>query len=376
MAKTSKRTWITQKGEKRVGWRVTYVDNAGNRQQPQFPNKRDADVFRVKIEDQLARGTYRPAAAKITVREVCEAYLEHCAGRFKRDERMTRKMLVVYKGHVENHVLQPEHGIGRNALASLTPRTIGDFRDRIRDSGVTVPTTRKVLATLHAIIEFAISQDWVATNVVRGIKVIGSRVEGAKKIEPPSKLAMKAIIDAADPDTRLKILVAAATGLRAGEQWGLRWADIDFEARELSVARRIDSYGCEGPPKSVAGVRSVPLSNYVVKALKEWRLESQFSKPDDFIFPNHRGRNICHDNLIKRWFKPALKRAGVSGVTWHSLRHFAISTWIEAGLAPKTVMTFAGHSSIQVTMDRYGHMFPSDDHQVVMDNIAVDLLRI
>jgi len=57
-----------------------------------------------------------------------------------------------------------------------------------------------------------------------------------------------------------------------------------------------------------------------------------------------------------------------------SLRHYAVSTWIEAGLAPKTIQTFAGHSSLQVTMDRYGHLFPSDDHKAAMDAIAGELM--
>jgi len=57
-----------------------------------------------------------------------------------------------------------------------------------------------------------------------------------------------------------------------------------------------------------------------------------------------------------------------------SVRHYAISTWIEAGLTPKTVQTLAGHSSLQVTMDRYGHLFPSDDHKAAMDAIAGELM--
>ena len=51
-------------------------------------------------------------------------------------------------------------------------------------------------------------------------------------------------------------------------------------------------------------------------------------------------------------------------------RHFAISCWIEAGLAPKTVQTFAGQASLQITMDRCGHLFPHDDHRKAMDQIA------
>jgi len=59
---------------------------------------------------------------------------------------------------------------------------------------------------------------------------------------------------------------------------------------------------------------------------------------------------------------------------WHALRHFAVSCWIEAGLTPKTVQTFAGHSSLQVTMDRYGHLFKSEDHKRAMEAIAAEML--
>lgn len=55
------------------------------------------------------------------------------------------------------------------------------------------------------------------------------------------------------------------------------------------------------------------------------------------------------------------------------LRHFAISCSIDADLKPKTVQTFAGHSSLQVTMDRYGHLFKSDDQKQAMDAIAADM---
>ena len=92
------------------------------------------------------------------------------------------------------------------------------------------------------------------------------------------------------------------------------------------------------------------------------------------IFPNRNGRHIAHDNVVKRQFLPLLDELKtVKQFSWHGLRHFAVSCWIEAGLAPKTVQTFAGHASLQVTMDRYGHLFPSDDHRKAMDQIAKGL---
>src|SRR5262249_44828260 len=73
-------------------------------------------------------------------------------GRYQRDERMTRKSLVVYRGHISKHILHPEHGIGAWKLSQLTARGVGEFRDRIRTAGVTVATARKILATLHAVL--------------------------------------------------------------------------------------------------------------------------------------------------------------------------------------------------------------------------------
>ena len=386
MASVRKRTWKTASGEAKAAWVVDYADSRGDRQRKHFSNKKAADAFRIHIEGQMQAGTYRPDADKVTVKDVCESFLEHCAGRNERDERMTRKMLTVYKGHVNNHILHADHGLGSRKLSQLTARSVGDFRDRLRSVGVTVPTARKILATLHSALEYAISQDWVATNAAHGTRVIGPRDEGSKKIVPPSKEDMRAILDAADDDLRIMLLFAATTGARAGEQWAARWRDVDLENGKLHISRRVDAYGEEGAPKSAAGVRTVPISNQLIAMLKAWKLKSKFKKPDDLIFPNGEGNHIGHDNLIKRQFLPLFEKLEVADkddpanvpalsrrFNWHGLRHFAVSCWIEAGLTPKTVQTFAGHASLQVTMDRYGHLFPNEDHKKAMDQIAKGL---
>lgn len=370
MASISKRTLPSGKPQ----WRVSYVDNQGARKRPGFSTWAEADRFRQEIEEKLRKGTYRPDAERMTVAKVCEAFLEHCEGRMKRDERMTRKMYTVYKGHVNNHLLHSKHGVGGQKLTQLTPARVGDLRDALRETGVSVVTTRKILATLHAALEFAIGKDWVATNAAHGVRVIGPRDEGPKTIVPPSKASLKAILEGAPAELKLKVLFAALTGLRASEQWGLKWADLDLEVGTVHVRRRIDSYGNEGATKSKAGVRDVPLSAALIRLLKEHKLASKFKGPGDFVFPNAEGNHTSHDNLIKRQYKPLLEAAGVLGINWHSLRHFAVSTWIEQGFLPKTVQTYAGHSGLSVTMDRYGHLFMSDDHKVAMDAIAADLM--
>jgi integrase len=386
MASVRKRTWMAASGETKAAWVVDYADGSGDRQRKHFSHKKAADAFRIHIEGQIQTGTYRPNADKVTVKEVCECFVEHCVGRNQRDERMTRKMLAVYKGHVNNYILHVDYGLGSRKLSQLTARYVGDFRDQLRSVGVTVPTTRKILATFHSALAYAISQDWVATNAAHGIRVIGPRDEGSKKVAPPSKEDMRAILDAADDDFRLMLLFAASTGVRAGEQWAARWRDVDLENGRLHIGRRVDAYGQEGAPKSMAGVRTVPISNRLTAMLKVWKLKSKFKRPDDLIFSNGAGHHVGHDNLVKRYFQPLFAKLETAHkndpmnvsppprrFNWHALRHFAVSCWIEAGFAPKTVQTFAGHASLQVTMDRYGHMFPSEDHKKTMDHIAKGL---
>ncbi len=399
MATIRKRKWRGPKGERRTGYLLDYFDNLGVRQRKQFPTRAEADAERVKVEGQLANGTYRRDASRVTVKEVCSAFLEWCEGRNERDERMTSKLLAVREGHVWNYIAPDpkwqaerrtrgrvkafEGGIGEIKLAQLSARSVGAFRDRLRSAGVSIATTRAILRTLQAACAFAIGQDWVAINAAHGVKVIGPRDEGPKKIVPPPKEAVRRIVEAASGQTRLAIVFAAATGLRAGEQWAVRWRDVDLAAGVLHVAHRVDAYGDEGAPKTKAGERDVPLSAQLVAMLRKWKLESKFSKPEDLIFANTRGRYVSHDNFIRRGFQPVfseLARAHRGApddnppapalFNWHALRHFAVSCWIEAGLAPKAVQTIAGHSSLQVTMDRYGHMFPSPDHRKAMDAIA------
>jgi len=404
LASIRKRKWITGSGEERIAFAVDFTDDNGSRQRRQFASKREADAFRVDIESQMRSGTYRADARRVTVKEVADQFIAHCKGRCERHERMTKKNYLVYDGHIRNYICpNPQRGedgtrsdrarpfrdgIGAIRLSQLTARTVGDLRDRLRDAGVSVPTTRKILGTLQQILAFAISRDYLAVNAASGVKVIGRRDEGSRKIVPPSKEAMRLLLSVADQDFQVQLLFASATGVRAGEMHALRWRHVDFETGEVVIETRVDAFGEEDVTKTSAGMRTIPLAAAVVLALKEWKLRTRRKTPEDLIFPSRRGWYVSHDNMVKRRFNPLFEKLAAAHAeapddhpkpparfNWHALRHFAISCWIEAGLSPKTVQTFAGHSSLQVTMDRYGHLFPSDDHRQAMNRIADDMTR-
>jgi integrase len=144
-------------------------------------------------------------------------------------------------------------------------------------------------------------------NGLQGVRVVGRRDEGSKKIVPPSKEAMRRLIEVADKDFRVQLVVATATGIRAGEFHALRWRHIDFAKGEVKIETRVDAHGEEDVTKTAAGMRDIPLAVPVVTALKEWKLRTKRKKAQDLVFPSKRGTYAGHDNMVKWKFAPLLR---------------------------------------------------------------------
>jgi integrase len=156
--------------------------------------------------------------------------------------------------------------------------------------------------------------------------------------------------------------VAAFTGLRASELRGLRWIDVDLKKNELHVRQRANRFKKIGSPKSHAGERTVPFGSFVANTLKEWKLACP--KGDlGLVFPNGAGKVEDLVNIVKRGLIPA--SAKYTGM--HVLRHFYASWCIDRNLPPKVIQERMGHSSITITFDRYGHLFPRSDDTKEID---------
>jgi integrase len=402
MASVRKRKWKTATGEARSGFAVDYFDTQGKRQRKQFLKRGEADDFRIDIENQMRVGTYRPEAGKVTVAELAEMFLDHCRGRMERGERMTRRNFQVYEGYVRNYICPDagwhaakhaapgaaftffEKGLGHHKLANLTVGLVNRFRDDLRSSGLSVATTRKIIAMLQVMLAYGISIDVLAFNAAKDVEVIASRADEVRQIIPPDRDVMRQLIELADERFRVILLFAASTGVRAGELHALRWRHLNFERREVRIETRVDTFRNEDVPKTRAGLRTIPLGEGVIHALRGWRQRTPYAQGSDLVFPNFKGTYWSHDAMVKSKWRPLFKRLAAAWIdqrrndkpemfSWHALRHFAISCWIDAGLPPKTVQTFAGHSSLQVTMDRYGHLFRSDSHGRAMDAIAASI---
>jgi integrase len=119
-----------------------------------------------------------------------------------------------------------------------------------------------------------------------------------------------------------------------------------------------------GPTKSYAR-RTIGLPRSICDELGEFLTRRAHERgsapsPDDYVFTAPRGGPLRRDLLLKRYLRPAAEAAGLpAGLRVHDLRHSSVSLLIELGAHPKVIQERLGHSSITVTMDAYGHLFPS-----------------
>lgn len=386
MASIRKRTWMKGK-DRRTAWVADYYDQSGKRHIKTFKTRRAADDWMVKARDEVARGVHTPENTSITVTEAAALWLQRCDL-----EGLERSTLRQYRNHVDLHI---NSRIGAEKLARLTTPRVEAFKDRLVES-LSRALAAKVLTSFKSIISEAQRRGLVAHNVASPVRL---RANGREKSRPivsrdiPSKAEVQALLSSASGRWRPFFVTAIFTGLRASELRGLTWDDVDFERKVLHVRQRANLWGEIGAPKSAAGDREVPLSPMVMSVLREWQLACP-KGPLRLVFPNGKGRVESHANILNRGWYPLQVASGVVSPTvdaagnrilgedgkplmgpkygLHSTRHFFASWIIERGFTPKRCQAMLGHSSIQMTFDVYGHLFPSleDDHAKFADGEA------
>src|SRR6266540_4146555 len=158
--------------------------------------------------------------------------------------------------------------------------------------------------------------------------------------------------------------VEELTANRQGELFALRDRNIDLEAKTVRVEN--GTYAGElVPVKTRASRRRVDLSSTAVRVVRRQLLAR---KPNDLglVFPSPEGRILNDDNFRHRVFSPAVRRTKLVGFRFHDLRHTYAALMVAAGAHPKYLQAQMGHSSISVTLDLYGHLFP-DANRGVLD---------
>lgn len=371
-----KREWVTRKGEQKTAWVADFVDNAGRRQIRTFAQKKKADAFHSKVKVDINAGTHVAIDSDITVLDAADKWINHVAANGA--ERSTIRQ---YRLHVKNHITPR---IGSLKLAKLTRGHIEHLRNDILqgERKLSPATAHKVWVSFKSMLKSAHCAH-LADNISIKKGKRARPLEIGKDIPTPDEV--KRIIAAAGDNLKLSTLLrtAALTGLRASELLGLRWHDVDLRRHEIQVRQRSDRYRVIGAPKSAGSIRTIPIGPDLAHVLKQWKLACPKGEAD-LVFPSKNGVVWHYDNCM-RAVNPVMCKAGVVDkagepkYALHAFRHFFASWCINPKdrggreLPAKVVQEWLGHSSIKMTLDIYGHLFPrsSDSAEIAASEKAL-----
>jgi integrase len=306
-------------------------------------------------------------AGKLTVEEHLRQWLSDSVR-----DTVRRSTYERYESIVRVHLIPT---IGRIKLKTLTPAHVrGLYRAKL-DVGLAPRSVLHIHRTLSKALKQAVMDGLIPRNIADAVKAPQAH---KKEVKPLTPAEVTLLLSAASGD-RLEALYITAvhTGLRRGELLALKWTDVDLDAKTLSVQGSLDKDGTFNPPKRSKSRRTEKLTSQAAEALKghrarqnEERLQlGSLWEDRDLVFPNRSGKPMNADNLYHRGFKPLLKKAGLSGFTFHSLRHTCATLLLSKNVNPKIVSEMLGHATISQTMDTYSHVMPG------MGDIAAEALE-
>jgi integrase len=317
---------------------------------PKGTTKKKAREKLGEVEDQLRRNIYIPDTKIPTFAKVTKDWLEHKRSSLRSSTWVTyeccaRKNLYEFYPYKVNRI---------------TTAKIEKFLGKKRISGMNLRTLKKAALILGQVMAYAVRHNYININPVRDAEkpkwssdLAKPQVDGKFRVLTPPEI--KAFLDAVE-DRKFQVLLklAAFSGARAGEIYGLKWTDVDWFNNQIQIQRTFNT-GKWYKPKTKSSDRKIDLGPAMMAELKKWKLACPPNK-FNLIFPNRAGNPFSHDNVVKRHFRPALKEAGLPVIRFHNLRHTYASLLIEQGENIKYIQTQLGHSSPSITLDVYAHL--------------------
>jgi integrase len=326
-----------------------------------FARLTDAREWASKTENDMKAGRYFGAAKRKTFNDLFAKYKAAASPRLKSWEEVNRRLDYW------------REKFGNEMLENITPARIAECRDELlakpkaygngKRSGADVNRTLAALssAMTHAVKEL----QWIERNPIERVtkpKEAGGRIRFLTDEELP--VLLKAVRASDHPDLLAAVLLALTTGARKGEIMGLRWSQIDFKRRAITLNH--------GETKNNSG-RALPLAGEVVDLLQARNKVRKID--DDRVFPTAEG---CTQplNLREPW-KAALVSAGIdirpatrsgrapkdappsvtSDFRWHDLRHTAASYLTMSGVSAIEIARVLGHKTLSMSL-RYSHLAP------------------
>jgi integrase len=327
-------------------WALRWRDGAVNRKEiigtvEQFPTKSDALKACEPLRATMNRGNQSPRTFAELVTHYTEKELPEDGSNKSYSTRKT------YRGYLKNRIVPAWGGHRLSAIKTVA------VEDWLRTLPLAPGTKAKLRNIMSALFTHAMRHELTDRNPIKLVR------QSAKRQSTPEVLTaeeLRALLSELDGPYYAMAFMAAVTGLRVSELLALKWADLDFTAREIRLRRAVV---CQhiGALKTETSQKPVPLDTALADALLDWRGHCPYNQDSDYVFASaekHGTQPLWPSSAMSKHIRPAAQRAGiVKHVRWHVFRHSFATLLNGNGENVKTVQESLRHADSKVTLDTY-----------------------
>jgi len=334
-------------------WRARYRDDTGKEHARHFERKVDAQRWLDETTASIVTGAYvDPKAGRVPFKNYAEAW------------RVIQVHRPTTQGHHELVLRRYAYPtLGARPLSSILPSDIQAWVKRLEAGDPKTgqaPLAPATVGVAHSIVSS------VFRAAIRDRRLVGNPCDATRlpktetrQVVPMTTEQVQALHEAMPEPFRAMVTLAAGTGMRQGECFGLSVDRVDFMRRALSVDRQLVKVTGRppflAPPKTAASVRTIPLPTVVVEALAA-HVSEHGTGADGLLFQLDE-LPVRRASFFQRIWRPSLQAAGLPrSTTFHGLRHYYASLLIRHGESVKTVQARLGHASATETLDTYSHL--------------------
>lgn len=235
----------------------------------------------------------------------------------------------------------------------------------------------KIREVFGATFRHAIRHELHPTNPIASVRQVRRRSVEPEILEPAEIAAILDELEGTEP-VRTAFLIAAVMGMRRGEIFGLKWADVD-EGPAILHVRRSFVDGVEGLPKTDSSRRPLPVPPQVLDALRAWKAKAAHTAPNDWVFASEVSfgkQPLWPGSLWRRNVAPAIERAGIAKpkLGWHTLRRSYASLLFFTGASLRVSMELMRHSTAEMTLGTYAQTV-GDEKRNAGENVALLVVK-
>jgi integrase len=337
---------IRKLGQKR--WQARYRSPDGREHARNFSREADAKRFAASVETDRARGQWIDPKLPKT------RFGDYAAEWFDSMSHVRPGTRLNIEGRLRNHINPFFEDM---ALGTIKPNHIRAWLSELSVKGLSSATINATYRCLAKILKTAELDAYIARTPCIGIDLPKETHHEEMRFMSPEEVARLA--EAITPRYRSLVYTAAYTGLRWGELAALKVERLNLLRGSVDVVEavaEVNGYLHFGPTKTGAR-RTVSMPRFLCDMLGE-HLTQNGAPAHGLAFTSAKGKPLRR-NFYRRHFKPAVLSTQVEGnLRFHDLRHTCAALLIAQGAHPKEIQEHLGHSTIRLTFDRYGHLFP------------------